>query len=281
MQDNYNHICSPQEVHELLTQMLEVFASYCEKHDLRYYLVGGTLLGAVRHQGFIPWDDDIDVGMPRADYEQFLELVRSEPLGAEFDVVSDAFGNFAFPYAEILRTDTLLKRESGKYIEETMQVQHLFIDIFPQDGWPDQEKEQQKLLNKMNRNRFLIRESRARLGKGNGLLRTILKTPMVLFAKMLGNKRISRHITRVAKKIPYDQAVYVGSVTNGIYGMGEICRRDELVKFGLLPFEGRMYPVPGCWDSYLKGIYGDYMTIPQEADRIDHKMTVLITEDRR
>ncbi len=110
--------------------MLDDFVAYCQRHGLRYYLVGGTLLGAVRHQGFIPWDDDIDVGMPRKDYERFLELVNQEPVSEHLQAISGEKGTLSNPYCELIHTGTHLERNSSQYIREKNVRYYICFWIF-------------------------------------------------------------------------------------------------------------------------------------------------------
>lgn len=263
-----------QQIQQVLKGMLDEFVAYCQKHGLRYYLVGGTLLGAVRHQGFIPWDDDIDVGMPRKDYERFLELVKREPINDHLIAISGEEGTLSNPYCELIHTGTHLERDSSQYIREKCQVLHLFLDIFPQDGWPESDEEAVKLARQMKHKRYMIQNARAKIGKGTSVGHIIAKTPVVLLMRCIGYQRVIDQMNRIATRYDYDHSKYVGAITYGIYGPGERCLHDEVVAFTNVTFEGKQYCAPGCYDTYLRQIFGDYMQLPPEEKRIDHKMIV-------
>ena len=263
-----------QQIQQVLKGMLDEFVAYCQKHGLRYYLVGGTLLGAVRHQGFIPWDDDIDVGMPRKDYERFLELVKREPINDHLIAISGEEGTLSNPYCELIHTGTHLERDSSQYIREKCQVLHLFLDIFPQDGWPESDEEAVKLARQMKHKRYMIQNARAKIGKGTSVGHIIAKTPVVLLMRCIGYQRVIDQMNRIATRYDYDHSKYVGAITYGIYGPGERCLHDEVVAFTNVAFEGKQYCAPGCYDTYLRQIFGDYMQQPPEEKRIDHKMIV-------
>ncbi len=263
-----------QQIQQVLKGMLDEFVAYCQKHGLRYYLVGGTLLGAVRHQGFIPWDDDIDVGMPRKDYERFLELVKREPINDHLIAISGEEGTLSNPYCELIHTGTHLERDSSQYIRKKCQVLHLFLDIFPQDGWPESDEEAVKLARQMKHKRYMIQNARAKIGKGTSVGHIIAKTPVVLLMRCIGYQRVIDQMNRIATRYDYDHSKYVGAITYGIYGPGERCLHDEVVAFTNVTFEGKQYCAPGCYDTYLRQIFGDYMQLPPEEKRIDHKMIV-------
>ncbi|WP_054680356.1 LicD family protein [Lacticaseibacillus sharpeae] len=114
---------SIQEIHNEELMMLDSIVAFCSSHNLKYWLVGGTLLGAVRHKGFIPWDDDVDIGMPRQDYEEFINSWTN----SKYKVLSAANVDYHLPYAKIVDTKTKIvsKSRASKEIETG-----LFIDIF-------------------------------------------------------------------------------------------------------------------------------------------------------
>ena len=272
-------LLSAKETQTLLVDMLQDFADYCRKHNLRYYLVGGTLLGAIRHKGFIPWDDDIDVGMPRPDYERFLDLIQEEPVSADYQIISLRDGTSPLPFAELVHKKTKVERPHLKYMEEDQVVQHVFMDIFPQDGWPDDENEARAVFKKAAKLRFMNKMAKARIGGGTTWIRAIGKIPFALVAKLQGAYRINQKLDVFAKRYDFDESKYVGAITYGIYGMGERCLREEVIDFAEVEFEGRTFWAPGCWDSYLAGVYGDYMTLPPEEKRISHELKVYLTEE--
>ena len=267
-------LLNKREIQSVLTEMLVAFTDYCDRHQLRYYLVGGTLLGAVRHQGFIPWDDDIDVGMPRKDYERFLELVKREPVNDHLVAISGEDGTLSNPYCELIHTGTHLERNSSQYIREKCQILHLFLDIFPQDGWPESDEEAEKLAKQMKRKRYMIQNARAKIGKGTSLGHIIAKTPIVLLMRCIGYQCVINQMNHIAAKYDYDRSKYVGAVTFGIYGAGERCLHDDVVNFQHVIFEGHKLCAPGGYEKYLTQIFGDYMQLPPEEKRIDHKMMV-------
>ena len=271
-------LLSKKETQQLLLDMLDQFTAYCEKHGLRYYLVGGTLLGAVRHQGFIPWDDDIDVGMPRPDYERFLKLVEKEPVSKDLKPVSDRNRKLYNAYCELLNTRTRLEKETSQYIREEGRILNLFIDIFPQDGWPEDDREAEKLAGQMKRLRYLALNGRARLGKGTSPLRMLAKMPVILLMKVVGSWRIVDKIDRIARKYDYDTSRYVGAITYGIYGSGERCLRTDVLPLTKVTFEGKQYYAPRRWDVYLGQIYGDFWKLPPKEKQIDHRMKVWYKE---
>ena len=122
-----------RELQGVLLEMLKVIDGLCTRHGLRYYLHGGTLLGAVRHGGFIPWDDDADISMPRPDYEKFLEIAKKE-LAADYfvqDYRTEKYGRFVF--AKLRKNGTVCKNEHHAHIK---MHQGIFIDIFPLDELP-------------------------------------------------------------------------------------------------------------------------------------------------
>lgn len=268
-----------RETQLILARMLSDLVSYFEKHNLRYYLVGGTLLGAVRHAGFIPWDDDIDLGMPRKDYDLFLALVKQEPVSEDYEIRSCEYGNLSIPLTEMLNRNVRIERASSAYIAEKYRTLNLFVDIIAQDGWPADKKGAQKLIRKMDQLRFMNQVARSIPYKGSTFLRTLAKIPYAAYVKLLGNERILKQIEAESRKLDYDTSEYVGSVCYGIYGMGERCLRKDVLNFEKKTFEQREYNVPGCWENYLSGIYGpDWMIPPSVDQRRSHELKAYCDE---
>ena len=269
-----------EEIHAELLSMMKKFAEYCDRHGLRYYLVGGTLLGAIRHKGFIPWDDDVDIGMPRPDYEKFLDLAEKEPVAENLKLLSGDRGTLSIPFAELVDMDTVLERDTSEYIAEKYQILHLFLDIFPQDGWPETDSECEAVVKKGKKYLFDILNSRAKCFRGTTFVKKIMKTPVILFERIKGNRKIVHEFCTWASSVAdYDAAKYVGSITCVTGGLGERCDGVTTRKLEKAHFEDTEFYVPGSYDEYLRGKYGeDYMQLPPESKRETHRMRAFFTK---
>lgn len=254
------------EVKEIELNILLEFHGFCTKYHLRYSLSGGTLLGAVRHKGFIPWDDDIDVCMPRPDYERLVRTFKSE--NNNLEIKSYSLGNYSAPYTKILDRNTVIY---SKY-NSSLEAASLWIDIFPVDGLPENDNDTRKIYELVSLYRRVFMLCDARLGEGTTTFRKMSKYILKPFALLYGRERCAKKIEEISRRIPYDKSDYVGAITWGLYGLGEKMEKSKYESFVSMEFEHHFFSVYSCWDSYLKGLYGNYMQLPPIEKRKTHDM---------
>lgn len=269
--EGYNKLTS-LEIKKRELNILLYLQRICEENNIRFYLTGGTLLGAIRHKGFIPWDDDIDVCMPRNDYEKFLSIYRRD--NDKYLVRSAKFGNFLAPYTKIVDCETVVKYE---YYDDEVDSQ-LWIDIMPVDGLPESIEEVRKIYRSCKIYRKIYSMASVKLGRGKTVLHKCAKYLIKPVAYTYGQKRAAQCIEKIALKYPYDKSKYVGAITWGLYGAGERMLKSEFEKQVMVEFEGHKFPTFSCWDSYLHGLYGDYMKLPPVEKRQTHDMKVYVKE---
>ena len=246
-------------------EILNEFVRICEKHGLRYYLVGGTLLGAVRHKGFIPWDDDIDVAMLREDYDRFAQVCASELDGKFFYQSPETDPHYFLTYAKLRKNGTQVCEERFRDAEFHKGVS---IDIFPQDDCPKPGLICHFLYNVlavMNRrgemdSAAIVEPYTEVSGKiGLALLRPFSPGGIV---------KLRRRIIRLAKWL--SDGKHVASFS-GAYGYGKEVALREWYREIKLPFEGREYVCPAGYHELLRRPYGeDYMRLPSEEKRKTH-----------
>lgn len=260
-----------QEIKKNIYDILCAFTDFCDEHGLRYYLCGGTLLGAVRHKGFIPWDDDIDVLMPRPDYERLHKLLRNEGIKSYYKLISIENGNSFWPFAKIIDIRTHIENQ---YVTSD---RYLWIDIFPMDGLPENQKQSDKLLSKAPSLKIWFSRCTAKIGKGKGIFRKFLKIPMLVLLRLYTPERLGRKIDKLAKQYDFDESEYVGGVSWSL-GPQERMKKSDYLPYCDVEFWGRKFHAPACWDFYLSQIYGDYMQLPPENQRINHDFVAYINE---
>ncbi|MBD5554762.1 MAG: LicD family protein [Roseburia sp.] len=256
-------VLSEKDIKQSIFEILSAFADYCDTHGLRYYLCGGTLLGAVRHKDFIPWDDDIDILMPRPDYIRLQKLVEKQPIASYYHFKCFEQGSSLFPFGKIvdIRTKVVTKYNDLDSV--------LWIDIFPMDGVPDDQKRCDYILKKAHKWKIMHGRTMAKIGTGTTYLKKILKLPFLIVPHVIGTKRCAKHLDVLAKRYNFDECEYVAGITWS-NGPLERMKKEDFIPYEDKEFHGRMFHAPACWDFYLKAMYGDYMKLPPQNKRYAH-----------
>jgi len=254
--------------------LMKLFVQICEKHKLRYYMIGGTMLGAVRHKGFIPWDDDMDVGMPRPDYEKFLQIVRSElPEGYDFQDYRET-KDYIRGFSKIVNTKVLVTNAS--FAQEA--VLFAWLDIFPLDGMPKNGIARFFRFWYITAWRFFFHAScfdtqvNQHRPSRPPLQRMLIKfIDVTRIGTKLDSKKLLYHIDKDLCKLDYDSCEYVVSMF-GAYLKKEMMPKPFFGKGAMYDYEDDRFCGPELYDDFLKCLYGDYMTPPPEGARHEHNI---------
>ncbi len=258
---NYEKL-TQAELHQVLLEILIDFDKVCRAHNLKYTLGAGTLLGAVRHKGFIPWDDDVDVYMPREDYERFKKLVAEEGILPEYLCLADDQGEKMYnPFIKVL--DTRYPLRTPNHIE----VPFAYLDVFPVDGAPEDAKEREILFKKEQRWMILAGICQwYTMDRWWGFIAYIIGWWFYLGVNLFyGKKRAVRKLNENAKKYLMSESKLS---VNHIFGLN----REEIPtecfnEYCELEFEGHKFLSIKEYDLWLTRKYGDYMKLPPEKQR--------------
>ncbi|MGN1373572.1 MAG: phosphorylcholine transferase LicD [Candidatus Coproplasma sp.] len=249
------------ELKQLQLQILDVVADFCKKNSINYWLDCGTLIGAIRHKGYIPWDDDIDIGMLRPDYDRFLELFNKQSdIYKVYSVENNS--QFLYPFAKVLDTSTVLYEPDEKGLKLCVN-----IDVFVYDNAPEDDKALTKMYKKRDFYRGL-HNIRARMFTGftKGFKKAI-KWAMYPFLCLFPKNYFAKKMVENSKKYKDSQTKRIGNFTS----ITKICCSKELFsEFIPVEFEGKLYNAPIGYDLWLKTFYGDYMVLPPEEKRKPH-----------
>ena len=245
------------ELKSIQIDLLQKTTDFCEKNGLRYFLCGGTLIGSIRHKGFIPWDDDIDIAMPRPDYDIFVKSFN-KPLNY-FQVVDLTTNpDYAYPFAKVYDNRTILKELH--YPGDTFGVN---IDVFPADGV----KSTRQIKNIMLLRKILNTK------RANYYHRTVLKKIVNTLGKLLllpfSAHKIATWIDSEARRYAFCSVPSAGLIANPL-GIGEKVDKSVFNSDVYQEFEGHKYRVPVGYDTWLRSIYGDYMQLPPVEHRVTH-----------
>lgn len=264
------------ELRSVLVGILEAFTSFCDQEGLSYYLLGGTLLGAVRHNGFIPWDDDIDVGMPRPDYMKFYELTKNTDIDGIYKTYSHYNRkNYTFPFMKLCDMRTYAEGREKTLFEDLGAS----LDIFHIDGLPSSAKGIERhyrgirFLRHISNYARLVYPLFTRLREEitlRGFVSAVRWFLSYSSAKLLGNRFVLRLIDRKARSNTYEQSSMVGVSVWG-YGKCEAMEKDSFIQKKTGTFCNREYCIPAASETYLTHLYGDFMKLPPLEKQIsDH-----------
>lgn len=248
----------------------------CKEYNIRNYMLGGTLLGAVRHKGFIPWDDDIDIGMPRPDYEKFIEIAK-KILNAPYELQSAHQGNGHYYYVRIVDHRVKLLRKVG-INDATINA---WIDIFPLDGVPKNGLKRKcwNLCGTFAKNLFICSEFSYLAGKeekSRSLIKRFVRWSCKEFRleKIISTKYVCRLLDRILKSNDYETALSICNYC-GYWGEREIFPKYIYDNSQMYQFEDIWLCGPTDYDFVCTQIYGDYMTPPAETDRNHHGIKLM------
>lgn len=244
-----------EEIQRVQLGMLDEVDRLCKKNNIKYFLSGGTLLGAIRHKGFIPWDDDIDLWMTRENYKKFKKVLKKE-LSEQY-VAVDYFADIHYPLS-IMK----IEKKGTKYVEDIFSnlniTSGIYIDIFPLDCiWMPLYKLQTSILIKLQSIRdFKLRKN----GKDNaGLIKYICYSLVPL--------KVCRALTEFTMRFfnPFHTKLRNQLSHRGRYWPKFTVEDvEDLIE---VEYCGKMYPVPRNYDGILTACYGDYMKLPPEEKR--------------
>ena len=247
------------KLRQVQLQILDDFVRICQENELRYCLTGGTCLGAVRHKGFIPWDDDVDVIMPRADYTRFIEISLKEnnpDFFLDYYMTNPSYGRC---FAKYCRKNTL-------FIEPNGLKQSIYIDIFVQDKVPGPE-----FTSKSKLPIFIHKLDAVTTVRREGLNGRDFKTRLIFYAtRWMPIVWFFKWETYLMTHFENTDAKYYINYGSPYNLVKETILISEFEPYVQLEFEGKKYNVPRNWDLYLSNIYGDYMTLPPETKRVAH-----------
>ena len=257
-----------KEMQQVYLELLKEFDGLCQVHGLRYDLAGGSLLGAVRHGGFIPWDDDIDVCMPRPDYRRLLELkaLGELKLPSDRDVISHRDKTFARHFGRFVRQDV---RRLSDMAEES-DCPYIGMDIFPIDGLPEGKlafKWQCFCIRQLRR--FLLTSVERKGTSRRGAAAAKIKDLYRPILKAIGPYRIAGWLDRVCSRVPFEKAKSVGAVS-GMYGLRERWSKEDMLPQKRMKFEDTQANVFANYDIYLTNLFGDYMRLPPVEQQVPH-----------
>lgn len=252
------------ELKEVQIEIMKHVHDFCVSHNIKYFICSGTLIGAIRHKGFIPWDDDIDIMLPRNDYERFIELFSKEK--GRYMLWSHRIQHdYPYPYAKVTDQSTI------KLENLTCRVDlGVDIDVFPIDDLPDDEQLVNRAIQKGKRLLFQRNLKLISLSKNRSFFKNIA---LVLGRMALSYKsiyKINLELDKNAVQFNGCEGTMSADLVYCIAGNKEIKERDSYAETVLVPFENEEFYAPMGYDKFLRSHYGDYMQLPPIDKQISH-----------
>ena len=263
------------EQKKLELDILTYVAEFCDKNAITYFLCGGTMLGAVRHNGIIPWDDDIDIMLMRDDYER---LIAEFPKHDYFRIIDNRIDkDYPFAYATV--NDIRTYKKESKLRSRFTKNLCVNIDVFPIDILPDNENRRITYYKQIAWQGQILKSCVDRFGKGMGLWGTIRKNMAILYSRILElscfrkPEDVVENFRLLAQSHSSEKSLYRGITAIAHYGIKET---NQITAYGIEKhlFEGKMFNIISGYDIYLRQLYGDeYISLPPVEKQITHHVS--------
>lgn len=258
---------SEKEIKRELVDMLNWFNNFCSQQGIVYSAMGGTLLGAIRHKGFIPWDDDIDVSVTREMYEKIRSLRDMIRKSGKYDVVCVEDGTSEFPFIKLLNKNIAVRQVNMKTDSD-----YLWIDIFPYDYAPEDKILRDRIFKDCHRTRLMLESSLiAKDGKIKKDRKTMIKSTMSPLFRMVGSEKLALRISKEAQKYRNTDKECVCAFVWG-YGAHECIKTKDFTDTFMVPFEDSEIRIMSCYEEFLTKVFGNYMELPPVEKRVSHSI---------
>lgn len=253
-----------EEVKKIELNILEAIDEICEENNIEYYLCGGSMIGAVRHQGFIPWDDDIDIFLKRSEYEKLINILKKQKKYDSIGVVDDNNKGYYYPFAKAVDKNTVAK------MEDNVTEHGIWVDIFPIDFLPENKRKREKLIKKCYLYRAIIIAMTTDFKAEKEGKKVKYKKILNKIAQIVGKDRIYKKYNKLIKEASKNEESNYVACLCPTYKTREIFLADKLFLRKKYKFEGKEFWGVKDYDYYLSQLYGDYMTLPPVEKRRVH-----------
>ena len=271
-----------EQIHKIHLEMLIEVTEFLNQNNIEYFIDFGTLIGAIRHKGFIPWDDDVDISMTRPEYEKFLKLARSMQckISNELLITEVSLNNSVFPYCKIVNKKYRVKeKDIDGGVEE-----YLWIDVFPYDGLSNDMKKNEQNFNQLMFWKKIqatrIASYRTCIKNTKNILMIPAKIILKFFLNMISPKVYARKIRKHTLKYDFDSAELIQEFicTARLWPPFKREHFNELIE---VEIDNHKFKTFKEYDKHLRTFYGDYMKLPPEDQRATHLEDIWEIKDEK
>lgn len=257
---------SVEELKMLQLKILDSIDDFCKKNEIQYFLFSGTLIGAVRHKGYIPWDDDVDICMKRKDYDRFFAEFNQQRQDTLKAISTETEKDYYLASGKVIDTATVIEEENNY----AMPI-GVYVDVFPMDYLPADDKKLKQLNHRIDIYRkMLVLKSVPVSDRRSTVKNWVLKVSSFLL-KPISMQHLISKIAKLATSYNDDATCNrIADISVFTYGMNEVFPCEDFAEAVELEFEGKKYSAPKNYKHVLSNMYGDYMKLPPEEKQVSH-----------
>ena len=262
MKKNY---LSKDECRKIQINILKIIDKICADYGINYCICGGTLLGAIRHKGYIPWDDDIDIMLLREDYNKLIDILKNQNEYDWLDVLDLDIKGYYYPFAKAVDNTTIAKQD------DNTANYGVWVDIFPYDDLPSERKTRERFIMKNYRKRSIVLSRTTDFNAKDNINFRLIKRLLYFYSKVLNMEHFVKKYNKFGQKYNNSNSEYVGCMFSP-YKLRECFNKEWFKNVRKYKFENEEFCGPLKYNEYLTQLYGDYMELPPVEKRRDHKV---------
>lgn len=256
------NLIKSDELKRLQVSILDAVHDFCIENKLNYSLAYGTLLGAIRHKGYIPWDDDIDIMLPRKDYDYFVNHFKHP----YYRVVDDKYSkDYWFPFAKVVDTRTVIDELSNMPLKLGVN-----IDIFPVDNYPDDLKESRRLFNRKKIFNYLHNIKMIKISKNRSFIKNLILETLQVITYPIHMNVIVNKMIEISRSYQFSSTHWKGNIVSSGSRFEERVPSKWFDKTKDVEFEGKSYRAVSEYDALLKAMYGNWRELPPIEKQVTH-----------